>query len=261
MKICVLNTSGNVGKSTITRELLFDRLEKTLIIEVESYNSSSSSFSNINSKKFAGNENFETFYEFLISEENDLIFDIGASEVANFFDNSMEYPSAIDEFDYFLIPTKSDSKIMEDSAKTINFLRTQEISDDKIKVIFNEITKSVTNEFSPLLNFDFDFNEEFFIKKSNMIQDLSLLKETFLTVKNEDLKFYREKMKNSADPVSKKKFLKMDLINRSADKKIKEFDNLFSLIFEVNYQTKFKNSAAKKNIKKQEIVEEIEEDL
>ena len=58
MKICVLNSSGNVGKSTITREVFYPRMKDCEVVEIESINSSNSSF-NMKTVKFEGSENFE----------------------------------------------------------------------------------------------------------------------------------------------------------------------------------------------------------
>ena len=243
MKIAVLNTSGNVGKSTVSRELLYSRLDNPFLVEVESVNSSSSAF-RLDSAKYYGDADFTIFYEFLV-EDRDVIFDLGASEIVNFFTNSEDFDGAIDLFDYFLVVCKADSKIMEDTVKTINFLRSQEISDDKIKVIFNEVRRDVKSEFAPIFNFDFPFDENLFIKNSSVIKDCSLLKTTFFNAYNADKNYYRDLMKNAENAIEKKKFLKMDLINRAATKKIQEFDFLFSSAFNENFETDLSKSVSK----------------
>lgn len=241
MKICILNNSGNVGKSTITREVIFPRLDNGLAVEIESINSSNADY-NIETIKYSGNEDFANLYEHIV-DERDTCFDIGASEIGNFFNNAEEYEGAIHLFDVFVIPTISDIKIMEDTAKTIRFLRLMEIPDEKIKVVFNRIDKDVKSEFSALLNFDFDFDTNLFIKKSNFFKDLSLLRTTFFDIYNADTKFYRTQMLKESDPKVKKILLKKDLLNMGASKKIKELDNLFAGIsgFENNLFSKLEN--------------------
>lgn len=44
MKFFVLNSSRNVGKTTITRELIYPFIESPKIIEIETVNSSSEHF-------------------------------------------------------------------------------------------------------------------------------------------------------------------------------------------------------------------------
>ena len=264
MKICVLNSSGNVGKSTVVREVLYPRLENCEIIEIESYNSSNSQFE-MNTKKFSGDEDFENLYEYLL-DENHTIFDIGASEIANFFENLNEYSGAIQMFDLFVVPTIADSKMMEDTAKTILFLRSQEIEDEKIKIVFNQVAKSVEQEFSALLNFEFDFDVEIFIKKSNFFKDLALLKTTFIEVYNADKKYYKNLIKETNDPLEKRKLIKRDLLNMGAEKKIKELDYIFAKITGIDVDTlsTFSFSTAKKQAKQQtskKMEDEDDEDL
>ena len=258
MKICILNSSGNVGKTTITREVFEPRLKNTKIVEIESYNSSNSAFG-LDTVKFEGAEEFDVFYEYIISE-NDVIFDIGASEIANFFTNAQEYTGAIDMFDYFIIPTIADAKMMEDTAKTILFLRSQEIDDEKIKVIFNNVERSVEKEFAALLNFDFNFDTNLFIKKSNFFKDLSLMKTTFLKVYNPDKKYYREILLREKEPKAKKALLKKDLVNMGAEKKIKELDSIFAGATGIEVDSLSSFSQAKKETSKKSVKKEISED-
>jgi len=236
MKICVLNSSGNVGKSTVVREVLYPRLTDCFDVEIESYNSANSKQKSMRTVKFEGNSDFEKLYEFMLSDDN-IIFDVGASEIANFFENIQEYSGAIDIFDLFVIPSIADAKMMEDTAKTILFLRSQEIEDEKIKVVFNQVNKSVESEFAALLNFDFSFDTEIFIKKSNFFKDLSLLKKTFIEVYNPNKRYYKDLMKETSDPLAKKKYLKQDLLNMGAEKKIKELDFVFTKLTNIECDT------------------------
>lgn len=232
MKIAIINSSGNVGKSTISRELVYARIpEPKIIVEVEGQNSSSSRFQSITSVKFDGSTDFNVFYEYIINDEQNVIFDIGASEIANFVTNISEY-GVLGMFDLFIVPTKADAKIMEDTIKTIKFLQSQDIENDKIKVVFNAVKKDVKTDFAPLLafKFDYEFNEDCFVRESNIISDLSLLKMTLVDVYNPDKKFYRADLLSEADPQKKKRLLKLDLINQAADKKIKEFDSVWMAI-------------------------------
>ena len=260
MKICVLNSSGNVGKTTVVREVLYPRLQKCQVVEIESYNSSNSKF-NINTIKFEGDEDFEKLYEYLLSED-DIIFDVGASEIANFFENLSEYSGAIQMFDFFVIPSIADSKMMEDTAKTILFLRSQDIEDEKIKVIFNQVSKKVENEFSALLNFDFDFDTEIFIKKSNFFKDLAILKKTFVEVYNPNKRHYKDLMQETNDALEKRKLIKQDLLNMGAEKKIKELDFIFTKITGIDCDTlsTLSFSSAKKGVEKKKVAKKVIKD-
>nr|WP_014343781.1 hypothetical protein [Aliivibrio fischeri]AEY78179.1 hypothetical protein [Aliivibrio fischeri] len=77
MKIAVINFSGNVGKSVISQHLLQPRMNDAKIIAVESINSDGTNNETIKGKEFA--DIMES-----ISEMDDVIVDIGASNVEDF---------------------------------------------------------------------------------------------------------------------------------------------------------------------------------
>ncbi|MDY0292569.1 MAG: hypothetical protein RBR02_09580 [Desulfuromonadaceae bacterium] len=268
MKIAIINSSGNVGKSTISRELVYSRIpEPKIIVEVEGQNSSSSRFQSITSIKHDGSTDFNVFYEYIINDDQNVIFDIGASEIANFVTSISEY-GVLGMFDLFIVPTKADAKIMEDTIKTIKFLQSQNIENDKIKVVFNAVKKDVKTDFAPLLafKFDYEFNEDCFVRESNIISDLSLLKMTLIDVYNPDKKFYRDDLLSETDPQKKKRLLKLDLINQAADKKIKEFDSVWTAITGevIDTVSSFSFSPADKKQSKQDkpkVEEQEDEDL
>ena len=76
MKVFILNSSGNVGKSTIAREVFASRMQDALIIEIETVNSSSAKFDSINTKKYKANDDFTHIYMDMIENEN-VIMDVG----------------------------------------------------------------------------------------------------------------------------------------------------------------------------------------
>lgn len=265
MKIAILNSSGNVSKSTLSRELVWPRLAKPkIIVEVEGQNSSSSRFQSIISIKHDGSTDFNVFYEYIISDQ-DVIFDIGASEIANFVTNISEY-GVLNMFDLFLVPSKADAKIMEDTIKTILFLQSQDIENDKIKVVFSFVKKDVKTDFAPLLAYalDYKFDEDCFVRESNIISDLSLLKMTLIDVYNPDKKFYRDDLLSETDPQKKKRLLKLDLINQAADKKIREFDSVWTAItgevIDTVASLSFSPGETKKIKKEEKIVKEVEDE-
>jgi hypothetical protein len=230
-KIMVCNTSGNCGKSTICRHLLYGRLDNPKIIEIEGQNSSSINFKNLNIEKFAGNADFLPIYENLIDEDLDLIIDVGASEILNFFENLQDFESALDLFDVFIVPTKPTQKIAEDTVKTVFGLIEFGVDKDKIKIIFNDFKGDVKNIFSVLLNnFDYPFNYNLAFRSNPFFKDLDLLKITFLEVLNSDEDF-RKKMLLAKDPLERKKFLKLDMIKTAAQKVGVEHDNIFAELF------------------------------
>jgi hypothetical protein len=141
MKILVLNSSGNVGKSFLTRELLFSKCNKSQgkIVEIETYNNSSKKFfaDNDTIVSIGGNE-IDTLFEMLLEEDN-LVVDIGASNIIEFFNELLKNdPEMIlEEIDYFVIPTTPDDKIKADTLKVASALKNLGVA-NKVIVIYNK---------------------------------------------------------------------------------------------------------------------------
>lgn len=229
MKIMILNSSGNVGKSTIARELFYPRLTNPLIVEVETVNKSTKDFQNFNVWKFEANDNFEDFYLKIMENEN-VIVDIGASNLGEFWRQMNGYEGIEMLFDYFIVPAISNDKVIADTYKTVDFLRKQGIDENKIKVIFNQVGRTVKMDFSTLLKTDLKLDEELFIKKSQLFSDLGLLKKSIKDIYQTDVNFYKNKILNAKTPKEKIILIKSDLANRMAHSYIKSFDYIFKRI-------------------------------
>ncbi|HDM8240674.1 TPA: StbB, partial [Vibrio campbellii] len=74
MKICVINFSGNVGKSIVSQHLLKPRIENSNIISVESINSDGTNDEKIKGKRFTDIMN-------RVLDIQNVIVDVGASNV------------------------------------------------------------------------------------------------------------------------------------------------------------------------------------
>ena len=222
----VLNSSGSVGKSTIVRELLYPRFEDPLIVEVETVNKSSKDFPGVNVWQFRAGENFDDLYLKIVEHENILV-DVGASQLGEFWRQIDDFAGVDTLFDLFVIPTVPTDKAMADTYKTIRFLRESGIEDEKIKVVFNQVRRSVEVDFEPLLRADFDFDLDLWIKNSKLFTDLGLIKKTIRDVYHPDLDIYKEKILAAKDPKEKVILVKSDVANRMAHKVAADFDDLF----------------------------------
>ena len=234
MRFFILNSSGNVGKSTLARELLFPRLDNAKIIEVETVNKSTKDYPFFKDHVYLhqAGDNFDDLYLQIVENEN-LILDVGASQLGEFWRQLSAYAGVEQIFDYFIVPATATDKQMEDTAKTIIFLQKMGIEDEKIKVVFNEVSRSVKNDFSALLNaksIDFNFDEELAISKSSVFKELGLLKRAVFEIYNPDLDFYRKKILEAKEPAEKLKMVKLDLANRMASKVLAEMDFVFEKI-------------------------------
>lgn len=229
MKIMVLSSSGNVGKSLISSNLFYPRLDDPLIVEVETVNKGNKELKQLNVQQFKAGDDFADLYIKMVEVDN-LIVDVGASNLAQFFDQMREYAGVEQFFDFFVVPTVPADKEMTDTYKTILFLRALGIEDLKIKVIFNRVRDSVAREFAPLLAVDFAFDEDLYIKDSSLFTDLGLLRKTIADIYNSDLDSYKPKILAAKDPAEKLLLVKMDIANRQAAGIKQHFDDVFARI-------------------------------
>ena len=137
MKICVLNLSGNVGKSTLAVHLLGAFAPGAKIVSVESINASSADdVETLNVEELSASRFREIFREIMIND--DVIVDVGASNVGPFMDEMGRFKSAVGEFDLLLVPTVPSDKQQRDTATTIDWLFKLGVDPAKVRVIFNQ---------------------------------------------------------------------------------------------------------------------------
>lgn len=151
MKIAIINFSGNVGKSTITKFLLLPRFPNAVHITIESINSNTAN--NDSTLQLKGRE-VDTIQEQLLIND-DVIVDIGASNVEQFINGMNLFTGSIEDFDLFIVPVTPEKKQQVDTITTVDTLIEMGVSKDKIKIIFNRIQldMDVNDEFYALINY------------------------------------------------------------------------------------------------------------
>lgn len=169
LKIAVLNNSGNVGKSTICTNLLQPRINGSEIVRVESINNDDS-----NDIKLTANQFIDIMKR--VDLTDNVIIDIGSSNIEIFFNQLESYAGSHDDIDYFIIPAVPQYKQQVDTIKTIANLLDLGVEKSAIKIIFNQFieTESIDRQFNELLNSD-----EYKIlklKKIPIIPDTTLFK-------------------------------------------------------------------------------------
>lgn len=137
MKICVLNLSGNVGKSTLAVHLLAAFAPDSRIISVESVNATAADdVEGLDIEGLSASRFKEIFREIMINDE--LIVDVGASNVAVFMTEMTRFKSAVGEFDLVLVPTVPADKQQRDTIATIDWLHKLGIDGNRVRVVFNQ---------------------------------------------------------------------------------------------------------------------------
>ncbi|UYZ77099.1 hypothetical protein LP109_14660 (plasmid) [Moraxella bovis] len=148
MKIAVLNFSGNVGKTTIAKNLLLPRLKDTHFVAIESINHGNQDDIKIKSKDFSILQD-----ELLINDN--IIVDIGASNIEETMKLMEQYKGSHEDFDYFLLPTVADHKQQLDTLSTAIKLIEIGVKPNKIRFVLNIVNDSerLQSDFERILDF------------------------------------------------------------------------------------------------------------
>lgn len=138
-KIAVVNFSGNVGKSTLTKHLLAPRLPKCEVIQVESINTT-----NVDGEKVSG-KHFKKVIEEIALHQN-VVVDVGSSNVEQAFAALKDLDDAHEDFDYFVVPCVPGDKQQNDTLELLTQLQEFGIPGSKIKVILNYVPREEVPE-------------------------------------------------------------------------------------------------------------------
>ena len=148
MKVAIINFSGNVGKTTIARHLLAPRIKKAEIVSVESANADDQEADALRGREFAH------LQQYMLASD-DLIVDIGASNVEDLLNLMRKFKGSHEDFDYFVIPTVPDTKQQRDTANTANELAKMGVPADRIRIVLNRVEhgEAPGKQFTALLQF------------------------------------------------------------------------------------------------------------
>lgn len=148
MKLAVINFSGNVGKSTVTRHLLAPRLPGARVIAVESINADEGQQQSLRGFQFGELQEY-------LQAVDDVVVDIGASNVEELMRLMHRYRESHEEFDCFIVPTVPPPKQQQDTIATLADLNAVGVQPDRIQIIFNMVDdrEPLERSFHILLSF------------------------------------------------------------------------------------------------------------
>lgn len=139
MKIAILNNSGNVGKSFLARELFYANLdcEDKKIIEIETHNSASSKFGDLDVVSIGGKD-IKNLLQLLLQLDCAVI-DVGASNIISFLETLVKNDMSLilDEIDLFVVPVVPQTKQQEDTLKTLSAIKELGVPAEKVRIVFN----------------------------------------------------------------------------------------------------------------------------
>lgn len=134
MKVCVINRSGNVGKTTICKDLLLPNMPEAKLARFEDINASSGEASIELSA-----EKLPAFLEAIALEVADFVIDIGGSNAKGIEDHMTEMQGAINDFEFFVLPCIAEFKARADTIRTAEALIQLGVPPEHIVVIHNKI--------------------------------------------------------------------------------------------------------------------------
>lgn len=140
MKICVINFSGNVGKSIVAGQLLQPRLQAP-VISVESLNVDAA-LDGVKVEEIPARQ-FELMQERL-GMMRDAIVDVGASNVEDFLRTLSRAEGAHEDFDLWIVPAMRSRKQQMDTVNTLRALHRLGVPPSKVRVLFNGIETDET---------------------------------------------------------------------------------------------------------------------
>ena len=135
MKVAVISFSGNVGKTTIARHLLAPRMPGAKLVSIESINAGDAGTANghvIRGRQFGELQEY-------LQVIDDVVVDIGASNVEELLALMHRYRGSHEDLDYFIVPTVPAGKQQQDTVATLAELSRLGIPADKVRLVFNMV--------------------------------------------------------------------------------------------------------------------------
>lgn len=147
-KIAVVNFSGNVGKSTLSRHLLAPMLGNCTVVSVETINADSASDDLIKGTQFG------QLQEDMLAQDS-LVVDVGSSNIEEFLKLMRRYEGSHEDFDLYVVPCVPTPKQQKDTMSCILELAALGIPAEKIRIVFNQIPETDNPEtvFAALMQF------------------------------------------------------------------------------------------------------------
>ena len=236
MKLAILSFSGSCGKTTLSGQLFKPRLKDALVYSIESFNSGLEN-DGVEAEKIAASKFKDIFTNILIAEN--VVVDIGASNVSTFLKLMSQYKSSHSEFDYFIIPVTKEKKNQIDTIGVIDTLRGIGIDAKRILVVLNKVDideiENIDSDFQLIMNMN-ESEKSFKLVKNSVIHFNDIydaLKEIGLSIETilNDQTNYRELLKSTSDSEKKIEYANMIGYKNLAATASENLDSVFKAMF------------------------------
>jgi len=233
MKVTVINASGNVGKTTISRYLLAPRMNNAQIITVDSTNLDGTEEEVLRGEHFGELQRAAALLD-------DVVVDVGSSHSEEYLSLMQQYGDSHYDYDYFVIPTaggNADPKKNRDTIKTLAMLSAVGVPPEKLRVVLN-IVRAVDNPakvFSGLFDY-YDSARTFTLNPAATVHVNDIyarLNGTTKTIEQiiADENDYKEMMRAAADMDERLRCHDALALKRLAGVVTKELDTVFVELF------------------------------
>jgi hypothetical protein len=220
----------------IAREVFAANMPNAVLVEVETYNSGNRPYRDMFQEyhKVPATA-IEEIYAHLLENEN-VILDIGASNVLDFLRQFETYAGIEELFDIFVVPTTKDTKQLKDTIKTLSILNDLGVDMQKVIVVANRANMAtLERDFRVIFNaqkdFGFRFGEEYAIREASVLSDLELFDKTLKEIM-EDETDYRPKIIETKGTNEQMKWVKLDLAKRAGRRLYENLREVFKTITE-----------------------------
>lgn len=150
MRVCLVSTTGSVGKTTIAAHVLHPRMPEAVMLAVETVNETGGELG-LEVERLKGQHFAEVYKQLLVQDF--LLVDVGASNVESFLSGMVRFDGCHEHIERFVVPVTPGVKEVRECIKTVKILAGLGVPAERIRVVFNRVEESVADEFAPVLAF------------------------------------------------------------------------------------------------------------
>lgn len=235
MKVATISLSGNVGKTTVAKNLLYPRIPDAVVFEFESTNIGIQ-LKSANIKTVRASSFGDMIDNILVTEN--AIIDIGASNIEGVLKEMHELDGSHEDIDFFVIPVISDNKIVKESIKTAMMLNALGVPSEKIRILFNRVEKNVDVQqdkdfsliFKHLKDGMFTANKDAIVFENPVFAELNKLSLSLDELYSDD-KDYKQALKEAKNEKEQKHALSMIANKRRATSAYQNLTEVYSVLF------------------------------
>jgi len=232
MKVAIVNYTGTVGKTTVAAHCFAPRMDGAQILAIESINEVANA-DGLDVSKVRG-EKFRAIYDRLMESDN-LIVDVGASNVEDFLAGMKTFKGSYEEIDQFVVPVTSGIKEQRETMIMLDVLSEFGIQKNKVHLVFNRVKENVFEEFPRLIEYakknDNCIADPRCAIYENELFDLVGIRKITVSSLVQDKTDYRSLIRNEKDADMRAHFKDMHIMKSLAVSVDENLNEVFNCLF------------------------------